>query len=96
MKEHFLFKLLAFSSDGGEARDRVDIDSSNAACVNAGDTDTVGAEVADEAGFKGDEVVECMDSDVVHISQVLESNRDSNEKGFDQHERLPGRSGSSH
>lgn len=79
--------------NGGEARDGADIHSGDAACVNAGNIDTVRAEVA-EADVEGGEVVDGMDADLVYISEVFEPNRDANEEGIDKHEGILGGDGS--
>lgn len=76
-------------SNGGEARDGAHFHSGYSTCLDAGDTDALGAEVA-EAGFQG------VDAHVLYIAPVSEPNRDADEEGADKHEGLLGGGGSSH
>lgn len=68
--------------NGGETRDGVNIHSSNATCIDAGDTDSVRSKVT-KASFKGSEIIDSMDTDIVYLAEVFESNRDANEEGVD-------------
>lgn len=79
--------------NGGKARSGADIHSGDTACLNAGNIDTVRAEVA-EAGVEGGEVVDGMDADFIYISEVFEPDRDANEEGIDKHEGILGGDGS--
>ena len=87
-----LFKLFCSERDqrerestenGGEARDRADINTSNTKSLNTGDTDSVRSEVTEAGIEQGREVVDGMDSVVVYIAEVSESDRDTNEEGVD-------------
>ena len=77
----------------GEGRDGADIDTGDAAGgVDAGDTDAVGAEVAEEGGG----VVDGVDADVADIAAVPEPNRDADEEGAGEHEGVSGGGGAPH
>jgi len=75
--------------NGGETRNRTDIYTGDTEGFNAGDTDTVGAEVT-ESGIKGRKI---MDPNLVHITEVSESNRYTNEESAGKHEGLLGGGG---
>lgn len=92
----FISRLLLLDSfDGGETRDRADIYTSNTKSVNTRDSDTVGAEVT-ETTIKGSKIFKCMDTNLVHITKVSESNRNPNEESARQHEGLLGGGWSPH
>lgn len=71
------------TENGGEARDRADINTSNTKSFNTGDTDSVRSEVTEAGVEQGREVVDGMDSVVVYIAEVSESDRDTNEESVD-------------
>lgn len=83
------------SSHGRKTRDGVDFHSGDATGFDAGDTDAVRPPLA-QATVEGRwEVVDGMDADVVHITEVFESHRNADEEGVGEHERVFGGSWSS-